>query len=598
LNRSGQSSSPREITAPDGPSDASGPISWGKAHDDADGTISLPHPVKHKIKDGLVALSLANLCFIKVGFDLLSDKNRYFNKLPVTTSTLLALVVNLLGFTLVFWLVMQLRRRFPSRLLHLLFHLTFLVLLLLPLDFVRIKFFNVTDYQVFKFLQQPVVFLSEVILLALIIWQHRLIARIAAIVVGVLSPLAIFLLAKIALVCLGVFPLQNCPIDPVPPPMSPVHAGQPREINQPESPGRATGAISRGQPRVIWIIFDEMDYRVTFEKPAAGFQFPEFEKLRHESLSATGAKAPADLTDTSMPALILGRRISAVDADDACDLTITFADTGDTTTWRGHPSVFSEARKLGFNTALVGWFLPYSRELGDVLNFCEWYPYPPFEPARAKTFFGALWQQIDSLTETVHLRRLFLNIHVASLQASLPLVTNAAYGLILLHLPAPHRPGIYLPDQDRFTAVGMAHMSKVTAYFDNLVLADREFGKLRRAMEASGQWDKTWVIHSADHSWRESKLYDGQRDFRVPYLIKPPGSPREINQPGSLGRATGPISRGKTASADYTRPFNTVLTHDLILAILRGEVTDGQNVAPWLDAHAEPSSPIIGQGID
>ena len=547
------------------------------AHDDADGTIPLPHPVMRKIKDGLVALSLANLCFVKVGFDLLSDRNRYFNKLPVTTSTLLALVVNLLGLALLMWLVMQALRRFPNRLLHLTVHLLFFCSLLLPLDFIRIKFFNITDYQIFQYLKHPASLFCEVVLLVFLCWQHRLAAKTLAVFVGILSPLAVFTLVKIALVCLGVFPLQSCPIDPVPPPMSPVHAGQ---------------------PRVIWIIFDEMDYRVTFEKPAAGFQFPEFEKLRHESLSATGAKAPADLTDTSMPALILGRRLSAVDADDACDLTITFADTGDTTTWRGHPSVFSEARKLGFNTALVGWFLPYSRELGDVLNFCEWYPYPPFEPARAETFSGELWQQIDSLTETVHLRRLFLNIHVASLQASLPLVTNAAYGLTLLHLPAPHRPGIYLPDQDKFTAVGMAHMSKVTAYFDNLVLADREFGKLRRAMEASGQWDKTWVILSADHSWRESKLYDGQRDYRVPYLIKPPGSPREINQPGSLGRATGPISRGKTASADYTRPFNTVLTHDLILAILRGEVTDGQNVAPWLDAHGEPSSPIISHGID
>ena len=516
-----------------------------------EGTLPLPRSLKQKIGDGLVALSLANLCFVKVGFDLLTGGDRYFNKLPVTTSTLLALAVNLFGFTLAFWLVMQLLRRFPGRLLHLLFHLLFLFLLLLPLDFVRIKFLNFTDYQIFKFLQQPVVILSGVVLMALIIWQHRSIARIAAIVVGILSPLAIFQLAKIGLVCIGVFPLHSWPHAPAPPPLSPVHAGQ---------------------PRVVWIIFDEMDYRVTFEKPAAGFQFPEFERLRQESLSATSANAPADMTGMSMPALILGRRLSAVDASDASGLTITFADTGDTTTWRGRPSVFSEARKLGFNTALVGWYLPYSRELGDVLNFCEWYACPPFEPARANTFSGELWQQIDSLTETVHLRRLFLNIHVAGMQVSLPLVTNSAYGLILLHLPAPHKPGIYLPDQDRFTAVGL--MSKVNAYFDNLVLADRELGKLRQAMESSGQWDKTWVILSADHSWRESKLYDGRRDYRVPYLIKPPGP---------------------AAPGDYIRPFNTILTHDLILAILRGELANAQNVAPWLDAHGEQTPPIIGQ---
>src|ERR1035438_4570413 len=164
-----------------------------------------------------------------------------------------------------------------------------------------------------------------------------------------------------------------------------------------------------------------MDYRVTFEKPAAGFLFPEFERLRQESLSAIRAIAPADLTIMSMPALILGRRIAKVAANDACDMTITFADTGETSTWLGQPSVFSEARKLGFNTALVGWYVPYSRELAGVLNFCEWYPYPLFEPARSKTFSGELWQQLDSLTETVHLRRLFLKIHIEGMAALPPL---------------------------------------------------------------------------------------------------------------------------------------------------------------------------------
>jgi len=116
-----------------------------------EGTVPLPKPLKHKIKDGLVALSLANLCFLKVGFDLLSDRDRYYDKFPVTTSILLALVVNLFGFALAFWLIMQLLRRVPSRLLQLPVHAAFLFLLLLPLDFVRIKFSNISDYQIFKF---------------------------------------------------------------------------------------------------------------------------------------------------------------------------------------------------------------------------------------------------------------------------------------------------------------------------------------------------------------------------------------------------------------------------------------------------------------
>lgn len=519
-----------------------------------EGTVPLPRPFKQKIKDGLVALSLANLCFIKVAFDLLSDKDRYFNKLPVTTPVLLALVANLFGFTLLIWLVMQILRRFSNRLLHLGIHLMFFALLLLPLDFIRLQFFNISDYELAVFLKQPVMLFCELVVLATIFWQHRLIARILAVFVSILSPLAIFLLVKIALVCLGVTPLINCQTETPPPPLSPVHAGQ---------------------PRVIWIIFDELDYRLTFEQTPAGFQFPEFDRLQQESLAATDAMAPADMTLMSMPSLILGQRLSAVSAENSCDLTITFAVTGATTTWIGQPSVFSGARALGFNTAVVGWYIPYDRMLQGTLNFCEWYPYPPYNPARAETFAGEVWQQIDSLTETLHIRKLFVTIHRDSLRASLSVVTNSVYGLALLHLPAPHRPGVYLPDQDKFSATAMAHMSKVTAYFDNLALADRELGKLRHAMENQGQWDKTWVILSADHSWRESSRYDGRRDYRVPFLVKPPGK-------------NGPMA--------CPQPFNTVLTHDLILAILRRELTNQQDAAHWLDAHATQSATITGGG--
>jgi hypothetical protein len=155
----------------------------------------------------------------------------------------------------------------------------------------------------------------------------------------------------------------------------------------------------------------------------------------------------------------------------------------------------------------------------------------------------------------------------ASLNESLALVTNSMYGLMLLHLPPPHSPGIYRPEKDQYTIYGMP---KVTGYFNNLMLADHFLGKLREAMEKSGQWDKTWLILSADHSWRDSRLYDGQRDLRVPFLLKAPGQSKSIK---------------------LSSQMNTVLTQDLILAILRGEIIDQQNAAAWLDTHpsAQPT---------
>src|SRR5208282_4574631 len=104
-----------------------------------------------------------------------------------------------------------------------------------------------------------------------------------------------------------------------------------------------------------------------------------------------------------------------------------------------------------------------------------------------------------------------------------------------------------------------------------LMLADHELGAFRRAMEASGEWDKTWVILTADHSWRQSRRYDGKRDLRVPFLVK-------------LPKGGEPMT--------YSQQFNTVLTHDLILAMLCGEITNEQNVASWLDAHRSPTGNI------
>ena len=92
-----------------------------------------------------MALSLANLCFMRVGFDLMSDKDRFFNKLPATTPMLLALMANLFGFALLAWLVMQVLRRFSNRLLHLAVHLVFLFTLLLPVDFLRVNLTKITE---------------------------------------------------------------------------------------------------------------------------------------------------------------------------------------------------------------------------------------------------------------------------------------------------------------------------------------------------------------------------------------------------------------------------------------------------------------------
>ncbi len=124
---------------------------------------------------------------------------------------------------------------------------------------------------------------------------------------AILSPLAFTMLTKNLLVCLGVIHLQNCAGTVAFPPAGPVPAGR---------------------PRVVWIIFDETDYRIAFEQRPGGVQLPAFDRLQAESLFATDAYSPADATLLSMPSLIIGRRVVSADAKNTSDLKLTFADTG------------------------------------------------------------------------------------------------------------------------------------------------------------------------------------------------------------------------------------------------------------------------------
>jgi hypothetical protein len=525
------------------------PASHAPAAGHPPGFIPLPDPLKRKIRDGIVAFTMAVWSFLRPWTHLLFDRNRFFHKLPATRVELLALVVNVLGLALIIWLGIGVWRRSRSKILPLVLELLFLGLLVFPADYVRVQYLHLAPGGLGGFLANPVTIPVLVVILTLLLWKHRLIARSAALVIGITFPVALWTLAKTILLCFNVMQLQQCTQAPPPPPLFPAQ---------------------EGRPRVLWIIFDETDFRLVYEKRPADTALPEFDRLRQESLLADHAFPPGDSTIISMPALITGRLLSVVAHDD-CDLALTAADTGATTDWSAMPSVFSQARELGVNTALVGWYHPYGRLMGGSLNYCSWYAMPGFELARAATFGGSMQEQIASLTGHIDVRRLYINICQESLNDALSLVADPTYGLILLHLPPPHAPWVYLPAGNQFTWLGVGLPA---GYFNNLVLADHELGALRRKMEATGQWDKTWVILSADHSWRQSKLYDGIRDHRVPFLVKSPGASQSIV---------------------YSHQFNTVLTHDLILAILRGQVTDQAGAAQLLDL-GKPDMPVLQLG--
>jgi hypothetical protein len=69
---------------------------------------------------------------------------------------------------------------------------------------------------------------------------------------------------------------------------------------------------------------------------------------------------------------------------------------------------------------------------------------------------------------------------------------------------------------------------------------------------------------SSDHWYRESQALDGKTDKRVPFLVK---------------------MAGQNAPVTFDTPFNTSVTQELVIAILRKEVVSSHDVVAWLDRH-------------
>ncbi|HEV2688404.1 MAG TPA: sulfatase-like hydrolase/transferase, partial [Bryobacteraceae bacterium] len=319
-------------------------------------------------------------------------------------------------------------------------------------------------------------------------------------------------------------------------------------------------------PRVLWIIFDEWDQGLTFDNRPDGLHLPALDRLRRESLYAGNALPPADATIVSMPSLIEGRVVRVASPIDAETMELKYMD-GSTQRFADEPNLFSEVRRSGMNAAVYGWYLPYCRALGAYLCDCWWQDFSSPLLVASPTFGSALLNQPRRLIEPTLFSpfgpSLSAHKHQRTFEELLARSKRVAADpdvrLALVHFNVPHAPFIY----ERATG-GMTFSNSVNGYSDALALVDKTIGGLRASMEQSGTWDSVTVLFSADHFYRGSPLVNGVRDRRVPFLVHFPAS-----------------SSGLT----YMRPFNTVLTHDLILALLHSEITSAASTRDWLDRH-------------
>src|SRR5688572_28530862 len=185
--------------------------------------------------------------------------------------------------------------------------------------------------------------------------------------------------------------------------------------------------------------------------------------------------------------------------------------------------------------------------------------------------------QLFVRTNNAHVwRETSFKSYAAIHQQALLMIADPELDVIMIHYPIPHPPGIY-------SRVSLQFSSQTSSgYLDNLELADRTVGELRRKLEEQHLWENTIVLISSDHSlradriWRRHPLWaprmtqedpavlNALKDERVPFILKVAGKGRGLN---------------------YEAPFNTVLSQAVLLELLSDRVSTEDGVVQWLNRH-------------
>jgi hypothetical protein len=500
------------------------------------------------LRDAAIALSLSNLCYLRVWQELFGPAG-YFNNL-LSARSCAAAVLNVFLLGAFFWTLQTLARCSRDERLLKLARWVFLVFLIVPLNAIRLYVLEVPFSSVLNRLGARMsATLSLLLLLAglsvTIRWQRRMV-QVATAFLLVLFPLAPIKLGQAAWFIAGSR-------------ASVVQAGKAHPQN--------TAARRKPAQRVLWLLFDEMDQRLAFDERPPSVHLAELDRFQSQAFYGTHAYASSASTLVCVPALMTGKVISAAAPVSRDELMITFAGSTGSVPWSTQANVFSGARELGFRTGVVGWAHPYCRVLASSLTTCSSYGF--FEEDHSDVSLGGLlpaqmaglalnlplYVRLRPASVTMARRRALYAKYLSILEDAKRAATDRELDLIFVHWPVPHPPWFY----DRLK--GEFSVDRENTYLDNLGLVDRTLGELRRAMENAGTWDETAVLITSDHSWRESATFDGKRDPRVPFLLR---LPRE--------------ARGIT----YDRPLSTLVTHDLVLALLLGELRESEKLVRWL----------------
>jgi hypothetical protein len=333
-------------------------------------------------------------------------------------------------------------------------------------------------------------------------------------------------------------------------------------------------AASSTQPRIVWILMDELSYDQVFEHPPSGLTFPHFQHFAQRSTTFSNLQPTGYHTEEVIPGLILGQPVVDVEHIYGRPFRFRSANRGPWHPYDPSQTIFGDAKRLGWTTGFAGWYNPYCRFLRSVLDRCSWqysdeYPNLPVQLFYNRSTLANLLallpphERMNPLVDRPSDHEPHVRDYQQVMAQSESLLRDPRIRFVMLHLPVPHTPGIY--DRQRHALVAGGN------YIDNLVLADETLGQLMSLLQSTPDATETAVIVSSDHSWRvdywkkqpdwtaEEKRVSGEKFDTRPVLM--------VHLPGS--------EEGQIVS----QPASAMIVHSIVEAMLRGQLHSSGDTA-------------------
>ncbi len=268
-------------------------------------------------------------------------------------------------------------------------------------------------------------------------------------------------------------------------------------------PSAATQSTAPAARRVIWVIFDEMDYAISMGSDArTADRLPNFARLATKSISASNARAPGRDTLYSIPSLLMGKPISGVRLTPQSQVHMRDSVSA-TVAFRTKNSVFEKIPGGPASASVLGFYHPYCKVFPNLQschstylgNAGRWFDSLAFF---SEAFFSAL-RHVKWVVQYMPEGLLYqfdpmYRVSIDTLSRLDRTISNRSSALDFIHLNLPHLPNVYV---QRFLQQPAGNDED--AYAQNLVGADMVLGRIVAQLETQARHQNLLLIVSSDH---------------------------------------------------------------------------------------------------